>query len=378
MLPSSSTTAVVPRVYNSLIDDFVPLLLPGQTTLKWYDCGPTVYDACHLGHGRTYVTLDIVRRIVRAYFGVRVFHVMGMTDIDDKIFARAAATGVTPLQLARRFEVEFMRDMADLGVCPPLATTRVTEHVPDIVDFVRGIQSNGFAYVPPGGDGVYFDTTAFCKAGHEYGKLRRGVDGGGGSGEPGAGVVETAESFKRDPRDFVLWKLAKPGEPSWESPWGAGRPGWHIECSSMVRSLFGAALDVHGGGIDLRFPHHNNEVAQSEAHHNCNQWARVFIHTGHLHIHGKGTTTRGGVAVLRAVTAGRTCGSRPLLSAGLKMSKSLKNFISVRDLLQTHTKDHFRMFCFQYKYRSSVTYSPGVWVLVFAQFRHGSEWRRSR
>ncbi len=188
------------------------------------------------------------------------------------------------MALARRFEAEFLDDMASLGVTPPHATTRVTEHVPDIVEFVRGIEANGFAYVPPGGDGVYFDTRAFCAGRHEYGKLLRG---GAAPVDDTAAPSEALNApFKRDPRDFVLWKFAKAGEPSWDAPWGAGRPGWHIECSSMVHAMFGPGLDIHGGGIDLRFPHHNNEIAQSEAHGNCNHWARVFLHTGHLHIHG--------------------------------------------------------------------------------------------
>ena len=348
------------RIFNSLTNEVEPFLQDehdeSNRPIRWYNCGPTVYDSAHLGHARTYVCLDIMRRILTKHFRLDVLYALGLTDIDDKIIKRANESPEvsSPLALARRFETEFFEDLAKLGVELPDVVLRVTEHVDDIVDYVKLLEAKGFAYVNEADNSVYFDVQAFNSANHSYGTM--GPTSASLDTEEGRALHNADEgdesgldrTLKRDPRDFVLWKAAKPDlEPAsvqWPSPWGLGRPGWHIECSAMSRAACGSHLDLHSGGIDLKFPHHCNEVAQSEAHNsaprsccpghatdgqNGDPWARFFVHTGHLYIEG------------------------------LKMSKSLKNFISVRDLLENgFTADSFRMFCLQYSYRSSVHYSP--------------------
>lgn len=242
-----------------------------------------------------------------------------------QIIKRAAEQNVPWLSLARHYEAEFLDDMDYLGVLPPTIITRVTEHIGDIVDYIGGIEQQGLAYEAE--DGVYFDTQSF---GPQYGKL-------GPNAATESQEAHDPTTTKRDARDFALWKLAKPGEPFWESPWGEGRPGWHIECSAMTEAIFGSELVLHAGGIDLAFPHHCNEIAQCEAHNGAEDWCQNFIHTGHLHI------------------------------KGLKMSKSLKNFITVREFIQEHSSpggserevaDLFRMFCLLHKYSANITYSP--------------------
>ncbi len=258
------------RLFDSVSRSVVAL--PVKAVLSWYSCGPTVYDKTHLGHARNYVQVDIVQRVAEALLGTQVMHVMNVTDVDDKILQRAALLGVAPQQLARENEREFATSMAALGVRPPVMMTRVTEHIAEIVAYVETIVAAGMAYVIPG-DGVYFDTK---KLGAERYQLLGG-----------------AQPVEGDKADFVLWKTKAEGTEAmgWSSPWGFGRPGWHIECSAMIDSAFGsgAKLDVHSGGIDLAFPHHNNEIAQSCARHGgCSheQLFGVFMHVGHLHIEG--------------------------------------------------------------------------------------------
>lgn len=308
--------------------------------LKWYACGPTVYDKAHLGHARAYVSQDILRRVAERTGGYKVQLVMGVTDVDDKIIKRAKEQNVSFQTLAREQELQFFQDMTKLYVKPPTAITRVSEHLPEIVKYVEEIQKKGFAYEAVDGSGVYFNTQ---QLGTSYGKLDpRGqtlqdaeVQTEAVASVEESEVVEEEEKVKKDPRDFALWKAAKePDEPAWQSPWGMGRPGWHIECSAMTHHVLGDKLDVHTGGVDLRFPHHNNEIAQCEAHNHgphCGhgeEWCKHFVHFGHLYICGR------------------------------KMSKSLKNFISVRDFLEDgHTADHFRLFCLQFKYRANLVYS---------------------
>lgn len=295
--------------------------------LRWYACGPTVYDAAHLGHARTYVTLDLLVRAARVYGGVDVEYAMGVTDIDDKIIARAAELGVSPMELARSEERKFFEDMRRLGCTEPSRLLRVSEHMDDVVNFIQDIQAQGYAYATDDGS-VWFDV---AKLGELYGTFAegRGTSSAAAANEE---VVDLSPSLKRDGRDFAVWKAAKPGEPSWESPWGPGRPGWHIECSAMTRAAFGEFLDLHAGGVDLAFPHHENEIAQwrgaREAGKRADRWCSCWLHTGHLHIEGR------------------------------KMSKSLKNFVTVREMLDegSTTPDDFRLLCAVHRYRTTVSF----------------------
>uniref|UniRef100_W5MRM3 Probable cysteine--tRNA ligase, mitochondrial n=1 Tax=Lepisosteus oculatus TaxID=7918 RepID=W5MRM3_LEPOC len=306
------------KTYNSLTKRKESLILAKEGTATWYSCGPTVYDHAHLGHACSYVRFDILQRILSRVFGIDVIHVMVITDIDDKIIKRASEENMSPTILARLYEEEFKNDMEALKVLPPTVYMRVTENIPQIIAFIEGIIKNQHAYCTSKGKkgNVYFDIQSI---GDRYGKLMVIGDTGG---EPG-------DTDKRDARDFALWKKAKIQEPSWDSPWGKGRPGWHIECSTIASSVFGSQLDVHSGGIDLAFPHHENEIAQCEAYHRCAQWGNYFLHSGHLHLKGSAE----------------------------KMSKSLKNYITIKDFLQSFTANEFRMFCLLTKYRSAIDYS---------------------
>ena len=240
---------------------------------------------------------------------------LGATVTDQKIFE----------DHARRFEREFFEDMTALGVKEPDVVTRVTEYVPQIVDYIQGIVTNGFGYESNGS--VYFDTNTFKGEGYDYRKLKPGVDTSAEEMAEGEGALAGGESEKRHPNDFALWKASKPGEPSWQSPWGPGRPGWHIECSVMASDIIGENLDIHGGGVDLKFPHHDNEMAQAEAYHKCCQWVNYFLHAGHLHI------------------------------KGLKMSKSLKNFITIRQALVEHSPRQLRFMFLMQPWDKSMNYS---------------------
>ncbi|KAM5316950.1 cysteine--tRNA ligase, cytoplasmic [Glossophaga mutica] len=416
------------RLYNSLTrskDVFVP---QNGRRVTWYCCGPTVYDASHMGHARSYISFDILRRVLRDYFQFDVFYCMNITDIDDKIIRRARQNhlferyreerphaarlledvraalqrfsvrlsettdpdkrqmlertlqavrlAVEPLEramqtglaaedvdsraqvlleaardvlsdwldsehgsevtdnsifseLPRFWEGEFHRDMQALNVLPPDALTRVSEYVPEIVSFVQRIVDNGYGYVSNGS--VYFDTVKFASSeGHSYGKLVPEAVGDQKALHEGEGDLSVSAerlSEKRSPNDFALWKASKPGEPSWPCPWGKGRPGWHIECSAMAGTLLGASMDIHGGGFDLRFPHHDNELAQSEAYFENDCWVRYFLHTGHLTI------------------------------AGCKMSKSLKNFVTIKDALQKHSARQLRLAFLMHAWKDTLDYS---------------------
>lgn len=303
------------NMYNSLTKQKVPLVLAQERIATWYSCGPTVYDHAHLGHACSYVRFDILQRILTRVFGVNVIHAMVITDIDDKIIQRSLEENMSPTVLARMYEEEFKRDMRALRVLPPAVYMRVTENIHPIIAFIERIIENGHAYVTSQGN-VYFNTKSIA---NRYGKL---ANLGGIVGELGL-------QDKKDARDFALWKASKPHEPYWESPWGKGRPGWHIECSTVASSVFGSQLDIHSGGIDLAFPHHENEIAQSEAYHQCEQWGNYFLHSGHLHL--KGSVE--------------------------KMSKSLKNYVTIKDFLSSYTANEFRLFCLLTKYRSAIEYS---------------------
>lgn len=408
--------------------------------IRWYSCGPTVYDAAHIGHARNYMTFDIIRRILRDYFNYDITYVMNITDIDDKIILRARQAhlvrefaskhpSTTPdllqelstcwtsfvegklgfsgsvqewpafaaqltaefaakagnlteseakkssaLEIAKRccdhlngqmptgdswlvegcfadilapwldakfgstvtdqrifrelatfWERDFLEDMQSLNVLPADYMTRVSEYVPEIIAYVEKIIANGFAYASEGS--VYFDVAAFEKdSTHDYAKLCPWSAGNSKFFEEGEGALGVKLAGKRDPRDFALWKCSKPGEPFWPSPWGNGRPGWHIECSAMASSVLPATLDIHSGGIDLAFPHHDNEIAQAEAYFHSHQWVNYFLHAGHVHIEG------------------------------LKMSKSLKNFISVKEALKRYSARQLRFLFLQHTWSATLIY----------------------
>ncbi|TEB30384.1 hypothetical protein FA13DRAFT_1733695, partial [Coprinellus micaceus] len=440
--PPQQNTEHGPRIFNSLTKSKTPLPDTSGEPLKWYSCGPTVYDSSHLGHARNYVAQDVIRRVLADYFGYNIHYVMNVTDIDDKIIGRtreqyflekfssthtrlssdllseieillkqflssripdllhrnsggpqagplcwsallealqetgrseaalraneslkgnvsfatrclealvtaqsilelgepaAARDGVAQLILQSKevlgpmlnakfhdesidpdlfgrtadfWEAQFFHDMARLNVLPPDTVTRASEY--------------GYGYVSNGS--VYFDTAKFSASGvHQYNKLVAGAIGTQQNSQD-----TTFRGDKKSAADFALWKAAKPGEPSWASPWGPGRPGWHIECSAMASSIFGANIHIHSGGVDLMFPHHTNELAQSEAFHNCSDWVDCFIHVGHLHIDG------------------------------YKMSKSLKNFITIEDLLKRYTARQIRLAFLLRPWDSNLDYSDVI------------------
>lgn len=291
-----------------------------------------MYDSAHVGHASNYVRFDVVRRILSDYFGYDVTVHMNVTDIDDKIIKRANERHITFESLAREYEVEFLDDMDSLNVRRPDVLTRVSEYIPEVTQYIEQIMRNGFAYENRGS--VYFDTRAFGEAGYTYGKLEPTSVGNQTLIAEGEGSLtatdEAMKNDKKDPSDFVLWKRSKPNEPSWDSPWGKGRPGWHIECSVVASCVFGSEIDIHAGGVDLRFPHHSNEIAQAEAHYCSHRWVNYFMHAGHLHIEG------------------------------LKMSKSLKNFITIRNCLERYNARQLRLVFLGHRYDAPMNYADHV------------------
>ena len=419
------------RLLNSLTQQVEPFVPMEPQQIKWYICGPTVYDAAHVGHARNYVAFDVMRRILTDYFGFDILYVMNITDIDDKIILRthlnhlvamvdavhahkaasdaalpdvlkcalkvaedtlalpkpglpellaaqrdlaaaaveSGASGVTACdvqaaftQLTARYEADFFDDMASLNVLPPSAITRVSDYVPEIISYIEKIGENGFCYEANGS--VYFDTVAFnSDETKRYGKLDPSkvaagqAAGNAGASDAAAAAVDTewtegksvaellaegegslssgSEGDKRHPADFVLWKASKVGEPAWDSPWGMGRPGWHIECSAMASDLLGQQMDINAGGCDLKFPHHENQIAQAEAHYNKNccageQWVNYFLHSGHLQIEG------------------------------LKMSKSLKNFITIKGALEAYSPNQIRFLFLLRRFSEPMEYSENT------------------
>ncbi len=302
------------RIYNTLSrrkEPFQPLE-PG--VVRMYVCGPTVYDKAHLGHGVSLLVYDIIRRYLE-YKGYQVRHVMNYTDVDDKIIRRAQELGEDPNALAERYIQAFEDNMRALGIRWPTVQPRVTREIDWIQRMVQGLLDKGFAYVVDGD--VYFDVSKDL----DYGKLSgRKVE------EMLAGARVEVDERKRHPADFALWKASKPGEPAWDSPWGPGRPGWHIECSAMNLHHLGEQIDIHGGGRDLIFPHHENEIAQSECYTGKEPFVRYWVHNGMLLVRGE------------------------------KMSKSLGNFITVDDFLREHEADVLRMLLLQAHYRSPINY----------------------
>ncbi|EGD82565.1 cysteinyl-tRNA synthetase [Salpingoeca rosetta] len=390
-----------------------------RNRVTWYGCGPTVYDASHMGHARAYITFDIMRRVLRDYFKYDCEYVMNITDLDDKIILRArqnhlfeqyiaqetldrdtvlqdikealerldvkiadpeeepekkkmygkakdavqAATVALPesparedlvalctaakdplsaildkrkgstvsdhsifSSVSRKWEAEFHRDMNALNVEAPDVLKRVTECVPEIAAFVQRIIDNGYGYEANGS--VYFDVAAFRGSSeHNYPKLLPEAAANAKALEEGEGALSSGAGDKRSQSDFALWKASKPGEPAWPSPWGQGRPGWHIECSVMASSVLNDNMDIHSGGVDLKFPHHDNECAQSEAYYGNDKWVNYFIHSGHLHIEGH------------------------------KMSKSLKNFITIKEALDQYTARQIRLMFLLHNWKATLDYS---------------------
>lgn len=303
------------KIYNSLTrtkQEFKPIT-PGK--IGMYVCGVTVYDLCHIGHARTFVNFDVIVRYLR-YAGYEVKYVRNITDIDDKIIKRANERGISAHNLAEQFIVEMHKDFDALNIKRPDIEPKATDNITEIVNFVQKLIDNQHAYVAENGD-VLFDINSF----KEYGKLS-----GQKLDELQAGARIEVEKTKHNPLDFVLWKMSKPGEPSWESPWGAGRPGWHIECSAMNNKYLGKEFDIHGGGSDLIFPHHENEIAQSCCA-NKTPYVHYWMHSGMVMINEE------------------------------KMSKSLNNFFTIRDVLETYDAETIRFFLLSGQYRSPLNYS---------------------
>ncbi|KJE97474.1 cysteinyl-tRNA synthetase [Capsaspora owczarzaki ATCC 30864] len=406
------------RLHNSLtreVDEFIPA---NGNTVNAYICGPTVYDASHMGHASTYIQFDVIRRVLADYFHYDMRWVMNITDVDDKIILKARrnhlfeeyvakalavdqvrkdiaaaleffaaktnalaaddgkrdfrtklADKVTALlanaaapaselcdaardalaewldsqfgasvtdpaifaKTARYWEEQFNIDMKALHILEPDRLTRVSDYIDEIIEFVEKVIGNGYAYASNGS--VYFSTTSFDQnKGHHYAKLVPEAVGNAASLAEGEGELSATDagSDKKHPNDFALWKKSKAGEPAWDSPWGKGRPGWHIECSAMAGKVIGSTLDIHGGGIDLKFPHHDNEIAQSEAFFDNKQWINYFMHTGHLAIEGR------------------------------KMSKSLKNFITIREALEAYTARQIRIMFLLHAWNKGLDYSKST------------------
>ena len=303
------------KLYNDLIRDkqeFKPIV-PGQ--IRIYVCGMTVYDYCHLGHARVMVVFDMVARWLRAA-GFDVTYVRNITDIDDKIIKRAAENNEPMDVLTARFIQAMHEDAAALGVLKPDFEPRATEYIPQMQEMIRLLEHKGLAYVAPDGD-VNYSVRDFPGYGKLSGKSLEDLRAGE--------RVEIVQA-KRDPLDFVLWKHAKPGEPAWPSPWGQGRPGWHIECSAMSSELLGQHFDIHGGGQDLQFPHHENEIAQSEGAYD-HTFVNYWMHNGFVRVDNE------------------------------KMSKSLGNFFTVREILAKYDAEVVRFFILRAHYRSPLNYS---------------------
>jgi len=302
------------RVYNTLSGQKEEFLPQGDE-VRMYVCGVTPYADSHIGHAMSYIIFDVIRRYL-IFSKYNVKYVQNITDIDDKIIDRANQLGITTNELARKYADSFHEDMAALNILPPDEEPRATEMISEIIGVVGGLVDKGYAY--PAGGSVYFrvkNVPDYGKLSHRSLESMMNTEGALGSQE------------KESPMDFVLWKAAKPGEPSWESPWGAGRPGWHIECSVMSLKYLGSTLDIHGGGQDLVFPHHENEIAQSESFTGVKPFAKYWMHNGLVQLGEE------------------------------KMSKSLGNLITIKEALKRYSADGIRLFILSSHYRSPLTYS---------------------
>ena len=306
---------VMLKIYDSINQKKLEFKPIEKNKVKLYACGMTVYDYCHLGHARQMIAFDIIVRYLR-YRGYQVEFVRNITDIDDKIIHRANKNGESIFALTQRFIEAMYEDSDALGALRPDKEPRATEHIPRIIEMIQALLNKEYAYIGENGD-VYYDVNKF----KSYGKLaQQNLD------EMQAGTRIAVNEAKHNSLDFVLWKIAKPGEPSWESPWGAGRPGWHIECSAMSTEVLGNNFDIHGGGLDLKFPHHQNEIAQSEAA-TGEKFANIWMHTGLIQVDNE------------------------------KMSKSLHNFTTVRGALMEYPPEVIRYFMLAGHYRSPLNYS---------------------
>lgn len=302
------------KVYNTLTnkkEEFLTLV-PGE--VKMYVCGPTVYNFFHIGNARTFVVFDTIRRYLE-YRGYKVKFIQNFTDIDDKMIKRANEEGSTVKELGDRFIKEYYKDADDLNIERATKNPRATEFMEEIIKFVSDLIEKGYAYEIDGD--VYFSTKKF----NSYGKLS-----GQNLEELQLGARINVDERKKDPMDFAIWKSQKPGEPAWESPWGMGRPGWHIECSCMAYNLLGETIDIHAGGSDLSFPHHENEIAQSEAR-TGKQFAKYWLHSAFVNVNNQ------------------------------KMSKSLNNFFTAREILEKYDADVLRMFMLSGHYRTQINFS---------------------
>lgn len=313
--PEKNTSVL--EIYNTLTRQKAPFKPIDPDNVRMYVCGMTVYDLCHLGHARVLIVFDVVNRYLRHVFGEdKVTYVRNITDIDDKIIARANENGESFTALTARFIDEMNRDADALAVRRPDAEPCATAHMQAIIDMISTLVDKGIAYPADNGD-VYYSVSKFEHYGQLSGKQLEDLQ---------SGVRVEINEHKQDPLDFVLWKAAKPDEPSWDSPWGKGRPGWHIECSAMSTHCLGNHFDIHGGGMDLQFPHHENEIAQSEAA-TGEKFVNVWMHNGFVRIDDE------------------------------KMSKSLGNFFTVREILKNYTAEVIRYFVLNSHYRSPLNYS---------------------
>lgn len=303
------------QIYNTLTQKKEPFQPIVEGKVGMYVCGITVYDLCHMGHARTYLSFDLMVRFLR-HKAYEVKYVRNITDVDDKIIKRAIERDQDVMEFTENTIAEMHKDFDSIGLLPADAEPRVTTHIPEIIDVIQRLVDKGHAYQADNGD-VLFEVATY----KEYGKLgKQDLE------QLNAGARVEVDTSKRAPLDFVLWKMAKPGEPGWESPWGTGRPGWHIECSAMNHKHLGAHFDIHGGGSDLTFPHHENEVAQSCCAFDT-PYVNTWIHTGMVQVNQE------------------------------KMSKSLGNFFTLRDVLKEYDAETLRYFLMSAHYRSQLNYS---------------------
>jgi len=317
--------------YNTLTREKEPLQTRGKNTINIFVCGPTVYDYAHIGHGRVFVTFDAIVKTLRNA-GYSVHYIQNITDVDDKIINRANEQNISAKELAGKFEEEYITDMRSLYIDAPDEYPRASDHITEIQDQVQRLLKNGMAYHTS--TGIYFEITRFPS----YGKLSH----------QNLNAMQTAERIdpdpeKHNPRDFSLWKKSKPGEPQWPSPWGQGRPGWHIEDTAIAEKYFGQQYDMHGGALDLIFPHHECEIAQMEAISGKEPYVTLWLHSGFLNVRGE------------------------------KMSKSLGNIIPIRDLLANYPAETFRLMVFQAHYRAPIDYDDDIIAQAHAAAERLSE-----